>query len=87
MKQLGFRPYLDRTVQSYIITSFCYLESAQFTFGAFYRGLSEKGFIIYPGKISQENTFRIGSIGRIFPNDIAALLSAIRSVLGEMGLS
>src|SRR2546426_8461620 len=85
MKQLGFRPYLDRTVQSYIITSFCYPENAQFTFGAFYRGLSEKGFIIYPGKISQANTFRIGSIGRIFPSDIAALLSAIRIVLCEMG--
>jgi len=87
MKQLGFRPYLDRAVQSYIITSFCYPESEKFTFGAFYRGLSENGFIIYPGKISQANTFRIGTIGRIFPSDIAALLSAIRSVLCEMGLS
>src|SRR2546425_11169669 len=81
MKQLGFRPYLDRAVQSYIITSFCYPQSEKFSFGAFYRGLSEKGFIIYPGKISQANTFRIGSIGRIFPSDIAALLSAIRIVL------
>ena len=87
MKQLGFRPYLDRAVQSYIITSFYYPESEKFSFGAFYRGLSENGFIIYPGKISQANTFRIGSIGRIFPSDIAALLSAIRSVLCEMGLN
>ena len=86
MRHLGFRPYLDRAVQSYIITSFRYPESEKFTFGAFYRGLSDKGFIIYPGKISQENTFRIGSIGRIFPSDIAALLSAIRAVLCEMGL-
>src|SRR5437773_3588111 len=42
MKQLGFRPYLDCTVQSYIISSFCYPENAKFTFGAFYRGLSEQ---------------------------------------------
>ena len=87
MKQLGFRPYLDRTVQSYIITSFCYPQSEKFSFGAFYQGLSEKGFIIYPGKISQANTFHIGTIGRIFPSDIAALLSAIRSVLCQMSLS
>jgi len=86
MKQLGFRPYLDSALQSYIITSFFYPESEKFTFSAFYRGLSDKGFIIYPGKISQANSFRIGSIGRVFPADIDGLLSAIRSVLGEMGL-
>ncbi|HKI72535.1 MAG TPA: 2-aminoethylphosphonate--pyruvate transaminase, partial [Verrucomicrobiae bacterium] len=52
----------------------------------FYRRLSDKGFIIYPGKISRVNTFRIGSIGRIFPSDIDALVSAIGSVLNEMGV-
>jgi 2-aminoethylphosphonate-pyruvate transaminase len=87
MKQLGFRPYLDPAVQSHVITAFYCPESDKFDFGAFYRRLSEKGFIIYPGKISQANTFRIGCIGRIFPSDIAALLAAIRTVLGEMGLS
>ena len=86
MKQLGFRPYLESPLQSYIITSFCYPESNKFTFSAFYRSLSDKGFIVYPGKISQANTFRIGSIGRVFPGDIEALLAAIRSVLCEMGL-
>ncbi len=86
MKRLGFRPYLDPAVQSYIITAFCYPESEKFTFGALYQGLSDKGFIIYPGKISQADTFRIGSIGRIFLSDIAALLSAIGSTLKEMGI-
>jgi len=86
MKRLGFRPYLDPAVQSYIITAFCYPESEKFTFGALYQGLSDKGFIIYPGKISQADTFRIGSIGRIFLSDIAALLSAIGSILKEMGI-
>jgi 2-aminoethylphosphonate-pyruvate transaminase len=84
MKPLGFRPYLDPAVQSCIITSFHFPEDANFTFDVFYRKLSDKGFIIYPGKISQANTFRIGSIGRIFPSDIEALLAAIRSVLQEM---
>jgi len=86
MKQLGFRPYLDPEVQSYIITSFSYPDSESFVFDAFYRRLSDRGFIIYPGKISRANTFRIGSIGRIFPSDIDALVSAIGSVLNEMGV-
>jgi len=86
MKQLGFRPYLDPEVQSYIITSFSYPDSESFAFDAFYRRLSDRGFIIYPGKISRANTFRIGSIGRIFPSDIDALVSAIGGVLNEMGV-
>ncbi len=78
--------YLNPAVQSYIITSFCYPDTKRFSFDAFYQRLSDQGFIIYPGKISQANTFRIGSIGRIFPSDIAALLSAIASALKEMGI-
>ena len=86
MKRLGFRCYLNPAVQSYIITSFYYPDTKRFSFDAFYRRLSDKGFIIYPGKISQAKTFRIGSIGRIFPSDIATLLSAIGSALKEMGI-
>ncbi len=84
MRELGFRTYLDSRVQSCVITSFCFPDHPGFVFDEFYRRLSDKGFIIYPGKISQAETFRIGSIGRIFPGDIEALLSAIRSVLREM---
>ena len=84
MKELGFRTYLDSRVQSCVITSFCFLDHPGFAFDEFYRRLSDKGFIIYPGKISQAETFRIGTIGRIFPSDIEALLSAIRSALREM---
>jgi len=84
MKELGFRTYLDSRVQSCVITSFCFPDHPGFAFDEFYRRLSDKGFIIYPGKISQAETFRIGTIGRIFPSDIEALLSAIRSALREM---
>jgi 2-aminoethylphosphonate-pyruvate transaminase len=86
MKKLGFRPYLDPTVQSYIITSFYYPTDAGFSFSDFYQRLSDKGMIIYPGKISQADTFRIGSIGRIFESDIRSLLAAIRESLQEMGI-
>jgi 2-aminoethylphosphonate-pyruvate transaminase len=86
MERLGFRPYLDPRVQSYIITSFYFPDDAKFSFDPFYRKLSEKGFIIYPGKISQADTFRIGSVGRIFEADMRALVSAIHESLDEMGV-
>src|SRR5437016_3290183 len=84
MTALGFRLYLDPRVQSFIITSFHFPDHPRFAFDEFYRRLSDKGFIIYPGKISRANTFRIGSIGRIFPGDIEALLGAVGSALREM---
>jgi len=84
MQKLGFRAYLDRAVQSYIITAFHYLADPKFTFADFYARLAGKGFIIYPGKISQADTFRVGSIGRLFESDMRALLAAIAEVLEEM---
>jgi len=86
MKALGFQPYLDPAVQSCIITSFLFPSDPEFTFDAFYRRLSDKGFIIYPGKISQADTFRIGSIGRIFEADIQGLLAAVQQTINELGI-
>ena len=86
MKALGFQPYLDPAVQSCIITSFLFPSDPEFTFDAFYRRLSDKGFIIYPGKISQADTFRIGSIGRIFETDIQSLLAAVQQTINELGI-
>src|SRR5437867_4060288 len=86
MKELGFRVYLDPKVQSCIITSFYYPSDPNFNFQTLYRRLSDKGFIIYPGKISQADTFRIGSVGRLFEADMRALLAAIRETLDEMGI-
>ena len=85
MSKLGFRPFLDPRLQSYIITSFHYPEDARFKFDNFYRRLSDKGFLIYPGKLSQADTFRVGSIGRIFESDVRALLSAIQQTLDGLG--
>jgi len=87
MKQLGFRVYLDPEVQSYIITSFYFPEHPRFTFNQFYQRLSDQGFIIYPGKLSQANTFRIGNIGRIFETDMRALVLAVRETIKEMGIT
>lgn len=86
MEQLGFRVYLSPAHQSYIITSFLYPADARFGFPEFYRRLSERGFIIYPGKISRAETFRIGTIGRIFEPDIRALLAGVAESLAGLGI-
>jgi 2-aminoethylphosphonate-pyruvate transaminase len=79
MRELGFEPYLTAEDQSYIITSFRY-PPAPFSFEEFYSRLSELGFVIYPGKLSREACFRIGTVGRLDEQDIAGLLGAIEAV-------
>jgi 2-aminoethylphosphonate-pyruvate transaminase len=85
MNKLGFTPYLSEKNQGYIINSFYYPEHAAFDFSVFYAKLNDSGFVIYPGKLSKANCFRIGNIGRIYPREIQSLLDAIREVKVEMG--
>ena len=84
MKKLGLQPYLDPKVQSHFITAFGYPAGKAFDFEGFYRRLTERGFIIYPGKLTTVDTFRIGNIGRLFPGDMEQLVFAIEAVLEEM---
>ena len=77
MRAQGFKTLLPDASQGPIITSFLY-PHAGFDFNAFYAALKQKGFVIYPGKISDADTFRIGNIGDVFPEDMEKLLEAIR---------
>lgn len=83
---LGFRPYLEPEVQSPIITSFCYPDDGRFEFTEFYRCVAERGFLLYPGKISRCDTFRIGNIGRLTEVEMRQVVLAIREVLEAMGV-
>jgi 2-aminoethylphosphonate-pyruvate transaminase len=87
MGALGFRPCLPSDVQSFIITTFHYPADPEFVFEQFYQRLFEKGFVIYPGKLTRLDCFRIGNIGRLYPGDIQLLLTAIAAVLKEMGIA
>jgi 2-aminoethylphosphonate-pyruvate transaminase len=86
MRRLGFSEYLAPERQSDIITSFRYPEDPAFDFGEFYRLLAARGMVIYPGKVSHADCFRIGTIGQIFPEQVTALVSEIEAVLGQMGV-
>lgn len=76
MRAAGFRTLLPDQWQSPIITSFLYPD-ASFDFPDFYEKLKKKGFVLYPGKISQADTFRIGTIGDVFPDDFRRLTDII----------
>ena len=86
MQTMGFRTYLKPEVQGYIITSFRYPNHPKFVFREFYERLSEKGHVIYPGKLSHADCFRIGHIGRLNSADVKVLMAAIAETLAEMGL-
>ncbi|MDR1171206.1 MAG: 2-aminoethylphosphonate--pyruvate transaminase [Bacteroidales bacterium] len=81
MTAMGFKTYLDSEKQGYIITSFLYPEK-DFNFADFYSKLNDQGFVIYPGKLSQADCFRIGHIGQIFPDDVKRLLAAVKEIRG-----
>jgi len=85
MAALGLQPYLSPVLQSHIITAFPFPAAPGFTFDRFYRRLCDRGFIIYPGKLTQDDTFRIGTIGRLFPADLEQLVHAIGQTLAELG--
>lgn len=77
MKNLGITCLLPESYQSPIITSFKSPSSAAYDFKKFYEKLKLKGFVIYPGKVSVADTFRIGNIGHVFPEDFHDLIKSI----------
>jgi len=81
MRSLGFKTLLPDEFHSPIITSFLSPESGDYSFGKFYLELKKCGYVIYPGKITERDTFRIGNIGNVFHNDIIELLNAIEKII------
>ena len=80
MRQLGFETLIAPEHQSHIITSFLYPDDPRFTFASFYDALKARGFVLYPGKVSSADTFRIGTIGHVFPDDVRRLLECVGQV-------
>jgi len=86
MREMGFKEYLRPEDQGNIITSFRFPSDPNFNFEEFYDRLNSKDYVIYPGKVSNADCFRIGNIGRIFETDIRDLLAAIRETITEMDI-
>ncbi len=86
MKELGFEQLLPENLQAPIIITFKQPNDSNFNFDKFYNALSDKNFLIYPGKLTVAETFRIGCIGDLNENDMKETLSAVKEVIQELDL-
>jgi 2-aminoethylphosphonate-pyruvate transaminase len=86
MRKLGFREYLFPNIRGYFVTSFLMPEHPNFSYQTFYEKLRDKDQIIYSGKMSGWESFRIATMGRITPNDVRVLLYSMEEALKEMNV-
>jgi 2-aminoethylphosphonate-pyruvate transaminase len=86
MRELGFRTLLPDQLQAPIIVTFHMPEDAKFVFQSFYDKLKDRGYVIYPGKLTVADSFRIGCIGRLSAEHMRGALAAIAEVLAELGV-
>jgi 2-aminoethylphosphonate-pyruvate transaminase len=86
MRALGFEPLLSHNLQAPIIVTFRMPADPKFLFQEFYDRLKDRGYVIYPGKLTVADSFRIGCIGRLYPDHMRGALTAIRDILDEMGV-
>src|SRR5215468_9946837 len=87
MRALGFETLLPNQLQAPIIVTFRMPADPRFVFERFYDRLSEQGYVIYPGKLTVADSFRIGCIGRLGEAEMKGALDAIRRTLAELGVA
>ena len=85
MKELGIHPYIDGEHQGPIITTFFYPENYDFKFADMYTYIKDRGYAIYPGKVTEAETFRIGNIGEIYKEDIERVVNLVKEFLDSTG--
>ena len=84
MKEMGIRAYIGEEHQGPIITTFFYPEHHNFSFQEMYAFIKERGYAIYPGKVTDADTFRIGNIGEIYEEDILKLCAIFQEFFAGM---
>ena len=87
MAELGFKPFLRPEIQAPIIVTFHAPADSRYEFKAFYEAAKQRGFILYPGKLTKLETFRVGCIGAIGRNEMQQAVNAVADSLKVMGIS
>ncbi|MEM7060082.1 MAG: 2-aminoethylphosphonate--pyruvate transaminase [Pseudomonadota bacterium] len=87
MRDLGFRTLLPDDLQAPIIVTFHMPTDPDFHFQSFYDRLKDLGYVIYPGKLTVAESFRIGCIGRLDQDHMRNTLAAVKAVCEDMGVS
>lgn len=86
MREMGFATLVPDALQAPVIVTFHTPADPRFEFDRFYEKLAQRGFLIYPGKLTKTASFRIGCIGRLAEEEMRDALAAVRAVLDEMGV-
>ena len=86
MRNLGFKTLLPDDLQAPIIITFHMPTNPEFDFNAFYDGLKDQGYVIYPGKLTVADSFRMGCIGRLGAEQIQGALDAVAKLLDQFGI-
>ena len=87
MSRMGFMPFLDPAIQAPIIVTFHAPGDPRYEFKAFYAAARQAGFILYPGKLTQLETFRVGCIGAIGPTEMEQAVQAVALALEDLGIA
>jgi 2-aminoethylphosphonate-pyruvate transaminase len=87
LRALGFETLLPDAIQAPIIVTVRMPADPKFNFESFYDRLSRRGFVIYPGKLTVAESFRIGCIGRLGEHEMRGVLRAIGEILAETGVA
>lgn len=87
MRALGFETLLPDALQAPIIVTFRMPADPRFRFESFYDRLRGKGYVIYPGKLTVADSFRIGCIGRLGEAEMKGALAAVKATMDEMGVA
>ena len=87
MRALGFRTFLPDALQAPIIVTFHSPPDPKYDFAEFYRRVRDRGFTLYPGKLTAVDTFRVGCIGAIGAGSLRQAVAAVADTLREMGVN
>jgi len=86
LRELGFQTLLADEWLSPIITTFLSPDSPDFDFPRFYEAIKARGFLIYPGKLTVAESFRLGCIGQLHDPQIDAVVAAIADACQSLGM-
>ena len=87
MAEMGFKTLLSGNLQAPIIVTFHMPADPKFDFQTFYNKLKDKDYVIYPGKLTVADSFRMGCIGQLGETEMKGALEAVRETLTEMGVT
>ena len=87
MREMGFQTLLPDNLPAPVIITFLVPADPHFQFESFYDALRQRGYVIYPGKLTSADSFRIGCIGRITTDEIRGVLQAVREALATLNVN